>query len=143
MNTLKDLRKSPTRTELFSWQKYADISSIWQTGVFEMTPVGWLCGRWVNMVWLVNLTILLVNTSESCAGAWVYRTKRICAKHSCLGEQTSRGFYRRPEINGTRDLQSKRLKITSSPVWQFEKVNKWLKENDKILLSINRRYKNE
>lgn len=41
MNTFKDLRKSPTRIESFSWEKYADISSIWQTGVFEMTPVGY------------------------------------------------------------------------------------------------------
>lgn len=83
---------------------------------------------------------------ELCQYCECTEQREICAKHSCLSEQTSCNtlwLLLPPGTNGTTDLQSKFLKITFSPVWQFEKVNKWLKENDKIFLSINRRCKDE
>lgn len=72
------------------------------------------------MVGLVNLTILLVNTSESWAGAVSVSSKERFVQNIPVFVNTlalaRRGFHCAPGINGARELRSECLNITSSPV---------------------------
>ena len=83
-----------------------------------------------NMVWLVNLTILLVNTSESCSGTLsVLNKEKFVQNIPALVNRlalTLCGFYCVPGTSGTTDLQSRFL-ILHCDNWEGEQMikGKW------------------